>query len=181
MLVFSKEEPPEEQRSTAIKRKKHHHSLLPGILGSNRALTLLELILVVAIMGTVSGIAVPSYLAYRDKVLTQEAISDIVVIELVLQKYFAEKGRYPDSLIDIGQGGKEDPWGNPYQYLNIANMTNKGKCRKNKKMNPINTDFDLYSVGKNGKSSSPIVSQPSWDDIIRAYDGAYIGLAKDIL
>jgi len=36
-------------------------------------------------------------------------------------------------------------------------------------------------MGKNGKSTLPITSQPSWDDIIRAYDGVYIGLVKDIL
>ncbi len=164
-----------------MKRKNHHHSLLPGILGSNRALTLLELILVVAILGTVSGVAIPSFLAHRDKVLAQEAISDIAGIDLVLQKYFAENGRYPDSLADIGQDGNEDPWGNPYEYLNMANDPKNNHCRKNKEVHPINTDFDLYSMGKNRKSTKPITSEPSWDDIIRAYDGAYIGLAKDIL
>ncbi|HPX19195.1 MAG: type II secretion system protein GspG [Desulfomonilia bacterium] len=173
---------PEENRDRLEMREKdHYHSLLPRVLWSNRALTLLELILVVAILGTVSGIAIPSFLAHRDKVLAQEAISDIAAIDLVLQKYYAENGKFPDSLAEIGQDGNKDPWGNPYQYLNLANDPKKNKCRKNKKIHPINTDFDLYSMGKNGKSTLPITSQPSWDDIIRAYDGVYIGLVKDIL
>lgn len=164
-----------------MRKRNHLHPLVPGVLRSNKALTLLELILVVAIVGAASGIAIPSLLAHRDKVLAQEAISDIAAIDLVLQKYFAENGNFPDSLADIGQSGNEDPWGNPYRYLNLANDSKKNKCRKNKEVHPINTDFDLYSMGKNRRSSLPITSQPSWDDIIRAYDGAYIGLAKDIL
>ncbi len=164
-----------------MRKEKHFHTLLPEIFRNNKALTLLELILVVAILGTVSGIAIPSFLAHRDKVLAQEAISDIAGIELVLHKYFAEHGRYPDSLADIGQDGNADPWGNPYEYLNMANDPKNNQCRKNKEVHPINTDFDLYSVGKNERSVLAITSELSWDDIIRAYDGAYIGLAKDIL
>ena len=42
---------------------------------------------------------------------------------------------------------------------------------------PINSDFDLYSMGKDGKSQMPLTAKDSRDDIIRANDGAYIGLA----
>ena len=44
---------------------------------------------------------------------------------------------------------------------------------------PINSDFDLYSMGEDGKSKSPLTAKPSHDDIVRANDGAFIGLATD--
>ena len=45
-------------------------------------------------------------------------------------------------------------------------------------MVPINEFFDLYSMGADGKSVSPLTAQASHDDIIRAYDGQYVGIAS---
>ncbi len=50
--------------------------------------------------------------------------------------------------------------------------------RKDKQLHPINSDYDLYSVGKDGETVAPLTAKKSWDDVIRAADGAYIGLAK---
>jgi general secretion pathway protein G len=49
--------------------------------------------------------------------------------------------------------------------------------RKDRFLVPINSDFDLYSMGKDGESVPPLTAQKSRDDIIRANDGAYIGPA----
>ncbi len=50
--------------------------------------------------------------------------------------------------------------------------------RKDRFLVPINTDFDLYSMGRDGKSTPPLTAAASRDDIIRANGGAYIGPAK---
>jgi general secretion pathway protein G len=44
---------------------------------------------------------------------------------------------------------------------------------------PVNSTFDLYSLGPDGKSSPPFTAAPSQDDIVRANDGGFIGLASD--
>ena len=44
---------------------------------------------------------------------------------------------------------------------------------------PINSDFDLYSTGPDGASVAPLTAEPSRDDIVRANDGAFIGLASE--
>ena len=44
---------------------------------------------------------------------------------------------------------------------------------------PINTDFDLYSMGPDGKSVAPLTAAFSQDDVVRANDGSFIGVAKD--
>jgi general secretion pathway protein G len=98
---------------------------------------------------------------------------------LVIEKYRADRNNMslPDSLTDINYANYLDPYGNPYQYLNIQTSKGKRKCRKDKFVVPINTDYDLYSMGKDGQSQSPLTAKDSRDDIIRANDGAYIGPA----
>jgi general secretion pathway protein G len=49
--------------------------------------------------------------------------------------------------------------------------------RKDQFLVPLNTDYDLYSRGKNGLSQSSIASAVSLDDVVRANDGAFLGLA----
>ncbi len=42
---------------------------------------------------------------------------------------------------------------------------------------PINSDFDLYSMGPDGRSVSPLTSSLSRDDIVRANNGRFVGTA----
>jgi general secretion pathway protein G len=72
-----------------------------------------------------------------------------------------------------------DPWDNPYHYTNLEAAKGKGSARKNKNLVPINSDFDLYSSGKDGASVSPLTAKASRDDIVRASDGRFVGLASD--
>ena len=44
---------------------------------------------------------------------------------------------------------------------------------------PVNSDFDLYSMGADGESSAPFTAKNSHDDVVRANNGAFIGLAED--
>ena len=74
---------------------------------------------------------------------------------------------------------KLDPWNRPYAYTNLASAAGKGSARKDKKLNPLNSDFDLYSLGKDGESKLPLSPKVSEDDVIRARDGRFVGLAKD--
>ncbi len=43
---------------------------------------------------------------------------------------------------------------------------------------PINSRYDLYSVGADGQSTPPLTAKTSRDDIIYANDGGYIGRAS---
>jgi general secretion pathway protein G len=141
--------------------------------------TLIEIIVTLAILGILAGVAIPFYVGYIDQARNETAISDISAISLALTSYYADNGKYPDSLAQAGHATDRDPWGNPYQYLNIQTAKNKGKMRKDRFLVPINSDFDLYSMGKDGKSVPPLTASASRDDIIRANDGAYIGLASN--
>ena len=73
-----------------------------------------------------------------------------------------------------------DPWDQPYEYLNIRTAgKGKGGLRKDGKLNPLNTDYDLYSIGADGKTAGALSAKSSRDDIVRANNGAYLGLGED--
>ena len=78
---------------------------------SKRGVTFIELMLVVCIIGIVSGIAVPAYTGYREKIDSAKAVADMTGIGLLIDKFYAENNRYPNSLDEIGKGGLKDPWG----------------------------------------------------------------------
>ena len=93
-----------------------------------------------------------------------------------IEHYFQENRRYPDSLTEVGFSEKLDPWGVNYQYLNLTNL-NGGLPRKRKNLKPLNSDFDLYSKGKDKKSVPALLASISDDDIVRAMDGKFIDKA----
>jgi general secretion pathway protein G len=51
--------------------------------------------------------------------------------------------------------------------------------RKDQFLFPLNSDYDLFCLGPNGKSWASLAEEFSLDDIIRANDGAYFGLASE--
>jgi general secretion pathway protein G len=147
-----------------------------------RALTLVELILAIAILGTLAAVAVPSYSNYIDKARNSAAMADIREVELGIVRFQAERGRPPDTLAEAGIPTPLDSWGRPYQYTRIAGLSEAerdAKCRWNKFEKPLNDDFDLYSMGKDGKTKPKTTHKDSFDDIIRANGGAYVGLASE--
>jgi len=144
-----------------------------------RGFTLIELMLGVAILGILIAIAVPAYQSYQDRVRTFKAVADIKSIEALVLTYKAEERSLPADLGQVGAAGMRDPWGNLYQYTNLEDTKGNGKARKNKNLVPINSDFDLWSNGKDGASQSPLTAQASRDDIVRANDGRFVGLASE--
>jgi general secretion pathway protein G len=95
----------------------------------------------------------------------------------VIEDFKVDYGRFPDALDEVGMDDMRDPWGNPYQYLNIETAEGPGSLRKDKFLVPLNTDFDLYSMGKDGESKPPLTAKASHDDVVRANDGGYVGIA----
>ena len=143
----------------------------------HRGMTLIELMISVAIIGLLAAIAIPKYADYQEKAKVNVSIQDIANLSVLIEAYYQDARTYPDSLADIGQSGKLDPWGQPFQYYNIT-TNGIGGARKDKKLNPLNSDFDLYSMGKDKKSKSQISQKDSVDDVIRANDGHFVDLAN---
>ena len=143
---------------------------------------LIELLIAVAIVAVIAFIAIPVYSEYHDKVNNATAARDIGTMQHAIELFYEEYNSYPDILGEVKMDKLQDPWRHPYQYLRIAGAVLKGKGaqRKDKNLVPLNTDYDLYSMGKDGASVSPLTAKMSRDDIVRAYNGKYIGLAANL-
>ena len=144
-----------------------------------RGFTLIELTITVAIIMTIAALAVPNLVSAIQLAKTARAVADVTDIEEEIALYQSIYGVLPDDLSQLGLGSYVDPWQNPYEYLNHSTLKGNGKARKDRFLVPLNTDYDLYSDGPDGKTASPITAAPSQDDIIRASDGSYVGVAAD--
>jgi general secretion pathway protein G len=143
-----------------------------------RGFSLIELLIAMAIMATISAIAIPHLVSALDSAKLTKAVGDITSIETDIVGYESVYGVLPDTLAQIGDDTLLDPWKNPYQYLNHETMHGNGHARKDRFLVPLNSDYDLYSMGKDGQSAPPITAAPSQDDVIRVGSSNYVGLAS---
>jgi general secretion pathway protein G len=145
-----------------------------------RAFTLVELMIITALIATLSAIGVPTYNGYIDRGRNTTAMVDIQEMGTRIASFQAENGRPPNTLAEAGLGSPLDPWGRPYRYIRIAGIVPEpAGVRKDHSVHPLNEDFDLFSVGKDGQSVAPLTADISWDDIVRANNGRFIGLGSE--
>lgn len=140
-------------------------------------MTLLELMFVIAVIGILAATAMPGFRMFQERARAAEAIVHMKAIETEVDGFEATSGRLPFDLAEVDMDTLLDPWGNPYLYTNLA-ASPPGKARKDKFIVPINSDYDLSSMGPDGKSVPPLTAKASRDDIIRGNDGTYYGRAS---
>lgn len=137
--------------------------------------------MVVAIILTIVAIALPNILKSINNARVARAVGDIHTIEGDLLGYQVANGKLPltNQLVDVGRGDVVDPWGSPYEYINYADPGTKSLIRTDHFLKPMNGEYDLYSIGPDKKTKPSITHKDSYDDVIRADDGAFVGLAAN--
>jgi general secretion pathway protein G len=148
------------------------------VFSKNSGFTLIELLMVIAIIGILSTLAIPSYNNYKDKTRNARAMSEIRTMGTEISGYILDNGGPPPDtppgpttgLGAINRYGFKDPWGNDYQYKKVPALFDKDGYY------PLNTDFDLYSKGKDGQSLPASPNLVNYDDIARSNNGAFAGL-----
>jgi general secretion pathway protein G len=140
--------------------------------------TIIELVAVTAIIAVLTAIAIPQLTAAVEAARVARAIGDIQAIEADLQGLDS----LPPTLASIGLGNMLDPWGRPYQYYPFP-VVGHGRAppagaRRDRFLVPVNSEYDLYSMGKDGATAIPFTARASLDDVVRANDGGYVGLAS---
>ena len=148
---------------------------------STKGFGLLDLMVTLVIASMLVTLGIPSYTEQVNRAKESRAVGDIASLSLAVEKFrLNHDDRIPLSLEEMDIEVPLDPWGLPYEFLNIdAAGPGKDQLRKDGKLNPLNTDFDLYSRGRDGDSAGPLSAKASRDDIVRANNGAFIGLGED--
>ncbi|HUP29655.1 MAG TPA: hypothetical protein VM122_05740 [Usitatibacter sp.] len=138
-----------------------------------------EIGIVLLILGLVMWVSIPAYQGYVDRTRVVETIVAVGEMSKGIRQFEMSKGALPDSLAEAGYATNVDAWGYPYEYLNLRTSKGNGQARKDKKLAPLNSDFDLYSIGRDGLTAAQLSNKNSRDDIVRARDGAFIGTATE--
>lgn len=61
---------------------------------NRKGITLIEMLIVVAIIGIIAAVAIPGYLGQQRKAARTEASSNLQNLRLLQEQFFAENGRY---------------------------------------------------------------------------------------
>lgn len=146
---------------------------------ASRGFTVIEMAIVLMIAGVIIAISVPRLQNYIERNRVAQSIVEIGEMNTRIRQYEVSKAMLPDTLADVGFGGRLDPWSQPYEYVNLRTSPASVKARKDKLLKPLNSDYDLYSIGPDGLTAPSVTHAKSRDDVIRARDGQFIGTALD--
>ncbi|MFA6463475.1 MAG: prepilin-type N-terminal cleavage/methylation domain-containing protein [Candidatus Paceibacterota bacterium] len=129
----------------------------------NAGFTLIELMVVIAIIGIFSAVAIPSYLSSKAKSRDSIRLGDLKNISLAIQNSWQESGykTWPQNLSEISSYFSnntvpKDPQGNDYLYTPYGDDTGTGKkdfCLATKLETPSMSTTtcnmkDAYTFGK---------------------------------
>jgi type IV pilus assembly protein PilA len=78
------------------------------MLKNKKGFTLIELMIVVAIIGILAAIAIPNFMSYQCKAKQSEAKSLLGAVRTAQEVYYAEKSKYADDIDDTGFTQKGD-------------------------------------------------------------------------
>lgn len=135
---------------------------------SRQAFTLVELIVVTAILGVLALMAIQSFTHYTVVVKNNRCIADIRILDKAIVSYYLEKNVWPATLQEAGVGGQLDPWQRSYEYqLHDGGVTPLKDFADNR----LNNDYDLYTKGADGLSDTDSDNAAAADDIVRTNDG----------
>ncbi len=130
----------------------------PTATVARAAFTLMEMLVVVAILVVLAGAAVPIYMNYLENAKRDRARIDIKTLEAAVEAYALDTGEYPESWAllvvsdpntlrraTLTEEALKDPWGNLYQ-LDLS-------TRHSARGTPL-----IYSLGPGGNQSTMIAN-----------------------
>jgi general secretion pathway protein G len=124
----------------------------PRASRNGRGFTLLELLVVVAILGLLAGFVAPRYFGQIGKSEVATARAQLDALEKALDQYRLDTGRYPSAELGlkalVERPQNEPKWNGPYLRKAVPNDP-WGKAFVYK-IPGEKGDFDLVSLGKDG-------------------------------
>lgn len=88
--------------------------------------TLIELMIVVAIIGILAAIALPAYQDYTKRSHVSEGLSLAGAAKMGVSEYYADKGIWPTSNTDVGLASATSIKGNAVRSVAVSGTTTAG-------------------------------------------------------
>ena len=129
--------------------KQGGYNMLQKLRGSNsKGFTLIELMIVIAIIGILAAIAIPNFIAYRNKAYCSATESDAQNIASAISDYFADPSHNSTpSLSDVGGNTLLSPMNSatitgPMNSITVTVTDGAGRCPSEYRTN--NWDGNAY-------------------------------------
>ncbi len=122
---------------------------------AQQGLTLVELMVGVVVIALMTTLAMPIYESYALRAKTSDATTDMLKIQMAIDRFESDNFRLPDSLQDVGMHDMKDPWGHTYVYQRQENGEEtmdartfaEGQTRVFRNLRLANTGYQLSSAG----------------------------------
>ena len=108
-----------------------------------KGFTLIELMIVIAIIGILAVIALPAYQDYTGRAQVSEAITLMEGQKSAVVEYYADKGKWPTSNADAGIAGSTDIKG---KYVAKVTVGTDGALTATMKSSDVNNDIKSKTV-----------------------------------
>lgn len=152
---------------TAQQRRQRQRHLVTFSAG----FTMIELLVVVAVLGILAMLSIPTYNEFVSRAKNGRAKQEVRLLEREIIDYFMQTESLPLTLGEIRRGDLKDPWGNLYVYSRTPIRNRFGAN--------LNSDFDIFSMGKDGNTDPVVSSAAGKDDLVRGADGAFLSSGAD--
>ena len=149
-----------------------------------KGFTLVEVVVVIAIMGILTVIIIPSLNNARSRNRDTERVADIGTIQLGLLNYYTKYGYYPTSLDSASTSINQyivasaflDPNNNPYTYVPLKRKDST-KCTYyhlgatlESQTGQVNNTDNFSTLGNSSNQTNPLVNANNY-----VYCGGYTG------
>jgi len=114
---------------------------------NNKGFTLIELMIVVAIIGVLAAIAIPNFLNYQCKAKQSEAKSSLGTIRTAQEAYYAEYDNYSD---DLGAIGFDTKGAKRYTYSTTTDSNTTFTATASGDPKASHEGPDIWTIDHNG-------------------------------